>query len=476
MTEINNKIKVEYRKGKITMVGKVNKEFFAGLVVVVFIVMLLMLLPRLVRTPQFPNTIKKNLQNKEVTRDTPTGKDKAKYRSFIDKGIELYKKGEYYKAAYHFNRAAAEAPKEPEAKYYLLLCYEQVEKPPYPDDSYVVRLALEIKALFPDSDYSKHAGSIIEEYEKSAGTAIQVKETNVSPSPNKVSEKKKGLPVALKTKKTKVLPPPIPVISDSEDYPLAGEMGRPVKPPEVLKVPQVAAKKTPKTTENPIITLSGVITRSNEKGNTFNPAGVNLKLMNMIGAEDYATVTDKDGKFKFTGVVPSDNYILIALNNYSYTRYITEYYNQSYHSPYVSPNSPYYNKNVPYPYLYYNPYSYHYSYSVGSVTGSYDDGNAQTYGYGPLNGPVTRINSGDGYIYYGPKMDYASYTRSVEVDLSMSWHVRFSLDKPGRYHIILDGSNADNKYNSAVNPAYNAVTHEPFEQVTDLTPIFQAVD
>ncbi|MCD4785908.1 MAG: hypothetical protein K8T10_18980 [Candidatus Eremiobacteraeota bacterium] len=69
------------------------------------------------------------------------------------------------------------------------------------------------------------------------------------------------------------------------------------------------------------ITLSGAIYRPDETGKEFTCKGLEVRLFQVAHARKYITRTDSKGKFKFTGVAPDMNYLLVAISKYSYTRF-----------------------------------------------------------------------------------------------------------------------------------------------------------
>lgn len=68
------------------------------------------------------------------------------------------------------------------------------------------------------------------------------------------------------------------------------------------------------------ITISGVIYRPDEGGKEFTCKGLEVKLYQIAHARKYTTRTDSKGKFRFTGVAPDMNYLLVAISEYSYAK------------------------------------------------------------------------------------------------------------------------------------------------------------
>lgn len=406
------------------------------------------------------------------------------FNQFMIDGLKALEDEQFYRASYLFHQAEALDPKSAAVKYHLMLSYKNLERNPYEADSMTVRYAVELLSLQPTPYFKQEAELILKRHEKLSQlnkTRDEIAkdiETGEKKHPDKREDYAELASARVQRRK-------LPSLPGDPGYPTAEPGEDKNKAPEKTRTAKTAAANEEIDKKASTVTLVGKITRPNEKGVFINPGGVELKLISITGSESYTTVSDTRGRYEFKGVKPGYNYALAAVSEYSYYRYVREYYPLRRGRRY----------RRSYPYSYYHPYNRSTSYySYQSTTGSLnvettyeEDRTSTSVGIGPFSNRSTRISTGDGYIYYAPSYPtgyvgdaynpydsyypYYQYTRPVELDYNMSWHFRMNLKEPGKYKLDLGPDNADENFSDEMVPHYNPVTHELFDEITDVSPI-----
>jgi hypothetical protein len=398
--------------------------------------------------------------------------------------------GSNLQAAESLAKAEAYDPKDVLTKYYLMLCYSRIEKPPYGRDSLTIGRALQVISLAPGTDMAGKARNILAENEKSriqkmAAKMEEARQNDLPPARNRRVPLVEPLP-----KETKAGQPPAKAGDAEPSYPQA-DMGRVMQKRQEASLrlageerAEAGAAKGDGARESQSISLSGSITRPDEKGKYFNPSGVELTLLNLTGSEIYRTSSGKDGVFSFSGIVPSGSYVLVAISRLGYTDYVREYY------PYYTGGyypGPYYDLDPRKPRSHKDPKGRR-PRRPGTYVPHRDATDKPPAGAGrqagqarpdPLRGQATRIWVGGGYIYYPPTVRptydnysgyYYDYQRPVDRDASMSWHLRMKLDRPGDFQVDLNRYNADREFLDETRPRFSPITMKPFDQLTEVTP------
>lgn len=444
----------------------------------------------------------------------------------FNRGVTLINQGDFHQASNAFHYADSINPGDPRVLYYLMICYEKIEKAPYEKGSYTQALARRLLDISPVGSASLKAQSIID------------KSKNIS-TPKKTKTKTAAL-TGKKAPARPVIKMKPPVILPASVYPMAGPpvriAGMTVRdihdPPKKSKTKE----KEPESPPPPIdtVTLEGSITRQDEGGRVFYPDGVQLTLLPLNGWWKYETQSDENGNYRFTGVKPVGNYVLVGLSRYTYTRQVNEFYQyypcRSYYSPYQNAIPP---ASGPKPPHHGGHHDGHHpgpppphrppgstgipGQIYGGITGSatFVENNQGRIGIGPFNlkntqfriesgyydyrsigyhaspGSTVSFSSGNnvlpygtfyyGTSYYGPFGAYSggyyypygayNYSRSVDVDFNISWHLRMDLKNPGIYNVSLTPSNADSQYISDIDPVYDTATRQPYREIFDVIPV-----
>ena len=87
------------------------------------------------------------------------------------------------------------------------------------------------------------------------------------------------------------------------------------------------------TKEMDEVILIGKVSQLNERKEEVACSYVPMKLIQMRGSNKYEVKANKDGEFQINGIKPSLNYILVAINSYSYKdtvyeeRWVSDYSN-----------------------------------------------------------------------------------------------------------------------------------------------------
>jgi len=427
-------------------------------------------------------------QQKETKKDYS-----REFNKHLTGGMELFRQGRYSEALLEFQSAEHAMPNDPRINYLMMICQSNIEKKPYSENSETLRLARRMIVLAPDKNMASEAMTFI----WSAGPVKLDK--GVSFDGHSPKKQKKPLPKVKTPAKKK---PSIPELKKKHAYPKAKKTFTYAKreSEKPAKIPSIEKPLDLREMEMKTVTLTGNVTRLDEKGRSFNPAGSRMVLLRINGSERYETTVDKNGDYIFTGVNPSSDYILVCVSDYKYTGYVEQYnVNYPYYSPYYNPNyRPPYNESG----IYYNNGGYYrtgryYQYSRTSsglranVTIGESRRHPGSFRIKRANVTLNTSTSSGGYYYtptgsscyYGYPSSYGGVTYSegtylppggytqwvpVEQNYDVSWHLRMDLQKGGLYRFDLTQGNADDKFVPAYEPEYDPVTHQYFQFVRDV--------
>ena len=278
-----------------------------------------------------------------------------------------------------------------------------------------MQLAIEIISLDEEGKYTPLAYDVINRHKRKAGIYAKKKPSTVKP------KKKRAIPVIS-------LKPPYPVSNPKAPLKHTNKEISPTSPKKESK-PQYA-------------TLKGYLERLDERGLPIRPEGVKISLIDLGGFQEYTTTTGKDGKYIFKNIPVGREYAIVALSQYKYYQYIREFF--PIRRPYTYSTTSY-NINTTTPY---GGYVHHPSY----------------FSYNPY---MLIENQPSGSLYY------YDYTHAVAKEYNISWHLRAKINKAGTYTINLTPDNADKKFLNDIEPNYDPVTHEPYEEITDITPAYE---
>ncbi len=343
-----------------------------------------------------------------------TFQNKQNDKQYILKALSLLDAKKYYEALYFLQKAEKMHPKDAEIKFYLLETYLHIEKEPYQAGSKSLQLAIEIISLDEDGKYTPLAYDVINHHKKKVSSNVEKKPPTAKP------KKKRAIPVIS-------LKPPYPV-------------RKPKAPLKHInkKISPTSPKKKPKPQ---YATLKGYLERLDERGLPIRPEGVEISLIDLGGSQEYTTTTGKDGKYVFKNIPLGREYAIVALSQYKYYQYIREFF--PIRRPYTYSTTSY-NINID-PY---GGYVHHPSYFS--------------------NNPYMLVeNRPSGSLYY------YDYTHAVEKEYNTSWHLRTKIDKAGTYIVNLTPDNADKKFLNDIEPNYDPVTYEPYEEITDVIPAYE---
>ncbi|MCD4782281.1 MAG: hypothetical protein K8T10_00470 [Candidatus Eremiobacteraeota bacterium] len=331
-----------------------------------------------------------------------------------------------------------------------------------------------------------------------------------SPKKEKKRIKKTGIPM-----KKKLPLPKLPKLKKKLSYPIAKSIPRQVKKKRKLPQlePPLEVTRDLRETKMKTVTLTGNVSRLDEKNRSFSPTGAKIVLMKINGSERYEATVGKNGDYVFTGVNPSSDYFLICVSNYQYTGFVEQYnVNYPYYSPYYR-QGVYYGTNDYYQgqSVYYGTNSSYQGQGVYYGTGGYNQYRRETSGLranvvigesrrNPGSFRVRRANvslntntyttgyyrysTGGSYncsypaypgevaYYEGTYLPPGGYTQWVPVpeNYNVSWHMRMSLQSAGIYNLDLTSGNTDEKFVPNYQPEYDPVTHQYFPFASDVSP------
>ncbi|MFP4498114.1 MAG: carboxypeptidase-like regulatory domain-containing protein [Vulcanimicrobiota bacterium] len=224
-------------------------------------------------------------------------------------------------------------------------------------------------------------------------------------------------------------------------------------------------------TEKETISLTGQVSRKDEKGRIYYPGGVTLHLINPTKTFNYKVKTDKDGNYRFSEVKPGKNYYLIAITRLEYTDYQKEII-----PVYFKPANP-------------NPIPYSYPYPDNlniptMIKKNEEDTKSKETGKKTVTLQKRQVPTGFYYGsgYYLPPGTYPYYPvnsysgcyqieRPVKKEINVSWHLRMNLDSGGAFSLDLNPANQDPEFVEQVKYHFDPVSKQLYPHITNVFPV-----
>jgi tetratricopeptide (TPR) repeat protein len=317
------------------------------------------------------------------------------FKSYISKGKAFFNRKQYRQAASIFHKAEAMNPVDPTPRYYLMLCYANLEDNPYMENSMTLRMALEVKALAPGTPMAAKADRVLEKYFKNVSNSGKQERSN---------EIKSG---SVDKKFNNTLVP--------------------------------GYKEDGRFESQEKVTLKGIISRPDERGVTIYPGGVELILVSADGSKLYKTVSDSKGRYVLRGVEPKVNYSLVAFSRYTFSKYFKEI------PPVKTAKKIARRQTIK---------TASTAIAKNEIKGQKQGSTQKKSGlYVPLMGISMEEDcacfSSPSYVGENSGL-YTDSMKKTEENRHISWHLKLTLDTPGVYQIDLDKQNADRKFISSL--------------------------
>jgi hypothetical protein len=385
---------------------------------------------------------------KEVPDNTPVDPETVISREFdshITTGRIFYHLKQYRKAVNRFQQAESLRPEDPLPRYYLMLCYLNLEDLPYSGNSMTIRMALELTALAPGTDMADAAERVLQDY-----IALNNDEINDNLSPIRAeltARNNQAQRRFVMDGETRIDVFPGNSFDENQDLVT-------LQPEKDNVESSSYDDNRPHHSPSDKAYISGFISRPDENSQLFKPSGMKINLISTDDGRVYSTTTDERGNFHFTDVEPAGSYVLSAVSRYTYMEYVNNI-EQPINDKTID-SEPGKNEESSET----QPADENKKEIIETPVGSSDEKPSDTYTAGdetekpprhdvslPPTDPLKDAANQDS----SPGMTGSYNTvKPVERHLNFSWHITLNLNEPGIYRVFLNPDNADETFISAI--------------------------